>query len=386
MLAGDDDGARRWGRRALELADRLGRDDTRAHALVTLGTVDLQDDPAQIQPLLEARRAAAAAGEHHESVRALTNLGYSLLFWGLPRQARPYLEQALAEAEELEIHHLAAYARISLAWLDLRAGRWAEAERTAAAEARRGPSVSELLAHTVLAELAVRRGDAVADERLAGLHERAWRTGDVARVIPVLGLIAEGALLDRPRSFGELQELLRQPLQESRLSVTLGAVAALAGIEVEVDGPPSSPFTHVAARRWEAAAAVFGDSGWSYDRALMLSLTDDPDALAEALETARALGAAPLERRAARRLRELGLRVPRGPYAVARGNRAGLTGRQLEVLRLLVAGRTNAEIADELVVSLRTAEHHVAAILAKLGASSRRDVARRAGELDLLAA
>jgi DNA-binding NarL/FixJ family response regulator len=37
-------------------------------------------------------------------------------------------------------------------------------------------------------------------------------------------------------------------------------------------------------------------------------------------------------------------------------------------------------------VSLRTAEHHVAAILAKLGASSRRDVARRAGELDLLVA
>jgi DNA-binding CsgD family transcriptional regulator/tetratricopeptide (TPR) repeat protein len=386
MLAGDVDGARHWGQRALELADRLGLDETRAHALVTLGTVDVQDDPGQIASLLEAHRVATAAGEHHEAVRALTNLGYSLLDWGLPREAKPFLERALAEAEEREIHHLAAYARISLGWLAFRGGGWAEAERVAAAEARKGPSVTELLARTVLAEVAVRRGDEGSDALLAELHERAWRTGDVARVIPVISLIVESSLLDRPRRFLELEQLLRQPLNESRLNVTLGAVAALAGVEVDVDGPAASPFTRVAAREWTAAADAYGDAGWSYDRALVLTLTDDPGALAEALEIARSLGAAPLARRATRRLRELGLRVPRGPYAAARRNRAGLTARQLEVLRLVADGRTNAEIADELVLSLRTAEHHVAAILAKLGASSRRDAARRACELDLLAA
>jgi DNA-binding CsgD family transcriptional regulator/tetratricopeptide (TPR) repeat protein len=386
MLAGEPGEARAWGRRALALAERLGSEGARAHALVTLGTVDVQSDPAKIAPLLEARRGAAAAGEHHEAVRALTNLGFSHLFWGLPREARPYLEQALAEADEREIHHLAAYTRISLAWLDLRAGDWAGAERVAAAEARRGRSVSELLAHTVLAELAVRRGDERAEDRLLELHERAWRTGDVARVIPVLALVAESSLLDRPRGVRELEQLLRQPLQESRLTVTLGAVAAVAGLEVQVDGPPVSPYTHVAARDWRSAADAFGAAGWSYDRALMLTLDGDPDALVEALEIARSLGAEPLARRATRRLRELGLRVPRGPYGAARENRAGLTARQLEVLQLVAEGRTNAEIADELVVSLRTAEHHVAAILAKLGASSRRDVARRAGELDLLVA
>ena len=69
-------------------------------------------------------------------------------------------------------------------------------------------------------------------------------------------------------------------------------------------------------------------------------------------------------------MRELRIRVPRGP---ARGRRApirpGLTARQLEVLALLVEGLTNAEIAERLVVSPRTAEHHVAAVLAKLGAT-----------------
>jgi DNA-binding NarL/FixJ family response regulator len=55
------------------------------------------------------------------------------------------------------------------------------------------------------------------------------------------------------------------------------------------------------------------------------------------------------------------------------------------VLALVVEGLTNAEIAERLVVSPRTAEHHVAAVLTKLGAVSRRDAARRASELRLLA-
>jgi DNA-binding NarL/FixJ family response regulator len=117
---------------------------------------------------------------------------------------------------------------------------------------------------------------------------------------------------------------------------------------------------------------------------LMLSLLDDEEALAEGLAIARGLGAAPLVARIARRMRDLGLRIPRGPRQATRRNPAHLTPRQLEVLSLLCAGRTNAEIADELVVSPRTAEHHVAAVLTKLGARDRRDAARRATALGLL--
>jgi DNA-binding NarL/FixJ family response regulator len=54
------------------------------------------------------------------------------------------------------------------------------------------------------------------------------------------------------------------------------------------------------------------------------------------------------------------------------------------VLELVAAGHTNAEIAERLVVSPRTAEHHVAAVLTKLGAATRRDAARRASELRLV--
>ena len=54
---------------------------------------------------------------------------------------------------------------------------------------------------------------------------------------------------------------------------------------------------------------------------------------------------------------------------------AGLTRREREVLRLMVNGLTNAEIAEQLVVSLSTVKTHVSSVMAKLGASTRTEAA-----------
>ncbi|MGB5756585.1 MAG: helix-turn-helix transcriptional regulator, partial [Acidimicrobiales bacterium] len=95
--------------------------------------------------------------------------------------------------------------------------------------------------------------------------------------------------------------------------------------------------------------------------------------------------AAPLAAATRRALRESGVEnVPRGPNRATRHNPAGLTARQLDVLALLADGRTNAEIAEELFVSVRTVDTHVGAILQKLGAETRRDAARRARELGVV--
>jgi DNA-binding NarL/FixJ family response regulator len=64
-------------------------------------------------------------------------------------------------------------------------------------------------------------------------------------------------------------------------------------------------------------------------------------------------------------------------------NPAGLTDRQVEILRMLSAGRTNPEIAAQLVVSVRTVDHHVSAVLQKLGLTSRRQAAQAAADLGL---
>ena len=165
----------------------------------------------------------------------------------------------------------------------------------------------------------------------------------------------------------------------------VAAWAAVAGIDAEVGTPMSPPHAAMARRDWRAAADAFGEVGWSYDRALMLSLLDDEESLAEAIEIARGLGAEPLTRRVARRMRELGHPRSRGAAGGDARQPGRTDARQLEVLALLVDGLTNAEIAERLVVSPRTAEHHVAAVLAKLGATTRGEAARRASELELLA-
>jgi DNA-binding NarL/FixJ family response regulator len=86
------------------------------------------------------------------------------------------------------------------------------------------------------------------------------------------------------------------------------------------------------------------------------------------------------------RLRDLGATsVPRGRARSTRRNPGGLTDRQLEVVRLLTSGLSNAEIARRLVLSPKTVEHHVGAVLTKLGAATRAeaaDAARRLGMVD----
>ena len=63
---------------------------------------------------------------------------------------------------------------------------------------------------------------------------------------------------------------------------------------------------------------------------------------------------------------------------------SGLTGRELEVLRLVAAGRSNRDIANELFISPKTASVHVSNILGKLGSASRGEAAAKAHALGLV--
>ena len=136
---------------------------------------------------------------------------------------------------------------------------------------------------------------------------------------------------------------------------------------------------------WRAAAAEWEARGLPYERAVELIDSGEAETIVEGLLALDGLGAVSAAALARSRLRELGVaRIPRGPRPQTRENVAGLTERQHEVVGFLAQGMTNAEIAQRLVVSVRTVDHHVTAILTKLGVGSRRDAIRRAAELDLI--
>jgi DNA-binding NarL/FixJ family response regulator len=104
------------------------------------------------------------------------------------------------------------------------------------------------------------------------------------------------------------------------------------------------------------------------------------------LHELHALGAKPAAAIVSKRLRELGERqIPRGPRASTNNNPAGLTHRELEVLPLLAEGLRNAEIARRLVVSQKTVDHHVSAILRKLDVRTRGQASVAASRLGLIA-
>jgi DNA-binding NarL/FixJ family response regulator len=109
--------------------------------------------------------------------------------------------------------------------------------------------------------------------------------------------------------------------------------------------------------------------------------------LVDAYRSASKLQARPLADQAARELAALGERVDRrlGRRAAGRLERAGLTRRELEAVRLAAAGWSNREIGRELFLSERTVEMHVGNALAKLGCRSRGEAARKAAEMGLLA-
>jgi DNA-binding NarL/FixJ family response regulator len=75
--------------------------------------------------------------------------------------------------------------------------------------------------------------------------------------------------------------------------------------------------------------------------------------------------------------------IPRGPRPATRGNPLGLTAREAEIAALLARALTNARIGARLHISPKTVDHHVSAILGKLGVASREEAGRVALQLGL---
>ena len=375
-------------RRSLELGERTGQRDVVAHSLNYLGYALLDlGDPGGAAHLRRSAEVARVASHYEYAQRAQTNLVEGLYRLGRFHELDQPLADGLAYAREYGFasheYNLEAH-RCML--LTLR-GRWDEAEaglrRLLAGD---DPGVLASFGLSALGRLLARKGDPAAGPLL----ERAWRTATRTNSVQPIAL-AGIARVESAWLAGDHRaaaELARVPLDR-----TAGRGAEryrgellryLARCGHPVDAPAGCPpeFALGIEGDWAGAAALWRALGAPYEHALELASSGRRQELLEALTVLDRLGAVAAANLVRRDLRQMGVtHLPRRPRPRTRANPAGLTDRQLEVLGLLADGLTNAEIADQLVVSVRTVDHHVAAILAKLNVGSRREAARAAPDL-----
>ena len=389
ILALTDDplGAERLLGRARELAGRSRRPDLSALALNYLGITRTElGDPSGLALLRRSVEVAIAAHRHEYAARGYCNLAEMLGRRGRLDELAAVVGEGLRFARErgfwshaynLEVHRCVAL---------VRRGRLDEAE-TGLRELVEGVDDPGMLyAYSVpwLGRVLARRGDPAAGEMLAAAWERALRQRLLLGVAYAGLAWAEWAwLAGEPevarRVAGELLPRTAHP-GGAPFRAELMRYLARAGLPAEpFEGCPE-PWAAGLRGDWGAAADGWAAAGDPYEQALELVGSGEPEPTVQGLRILDALGAAAAADRAREHLRAMGTRVPRGPRPATRANPAGLTDRQLAVLGLVSEGMTNAEIADRLTVSVRTVDHHVAAVLGKLGVRSRREAAAAAHE------
>ncbi len=405
-----------YGERAVALARQVGDAGITSHALANIGSAQsFLGDPAGRATLEEALKVALDAGDTEDACRAYVNITWDLLDWFRLDEAEPYLRAAIKLAEEDEFLGFLSYMHLEWARLALARGNWDEAAQYAEMGVD-AHAPTRCAALTVLARIRVRRGEPGADELLGPAWELAVQADEMQRLGPAASARAEDAWLRGDltavrdivtpvyREAERLNDLSNLPELGYWLAVAgqtaVGGAPVIAGAPAVADAPVvtgapgagdgsgaagAHPYTLQAAGRWREAATAWAAAGCPYERAAALAESPDPADLLTALALLDDLDARPLASVIRGRLKALGVtRIPRGPLEETRANPAGLTARQIDVLRLLARGHSNAQIARQLVVSVRTVDSHVAALLGKLGAHDRHDAAARAAELGML--
>jgi DNA-binding CsgD family transcriptional regulator/tetratricopeptide (TPR) repeat protein len=417
MLRDQVDAARTWADEALALAEAHGLDHVRLAAMVEKGSTLLMD-PGQVDEARDLLTAAAdeaeRVGEHLLAARSLNNLVWHARQWSDVDDVRRLIDRARAEAtaagfDSMAINDVAAsLAQLAAVEGDLD-GAIARLDEVGGGDGRAGWTKASWLA-VFRAGLALEAGDldgaatfieqtkpATARTAVSVLgldFHLACRRGDLAAARRLLGELLVAADAEGYASPSQVHDLLAAALgagmDPAELRPLVDRVGHWAGHRLE---PDNAWRRMLEAQLAEAAGDV--EAAIAGFEAASCTLGAAPEILAGHRGTAHVGAAANLVRagrldaarphvdEAARHLarwggwrvdqlraveRRLGIGDdPEGP--------AALTPREREVAMLLAGGLTNAQLAERLYISPRTAAVHVSNLLAKLGMTSRTEVA-----------
>ena len=378
--------------RAQAIAAPLGALDVLSDALNTQGCSLAMTGGEWTEKLRRALDVALSAGLDNWAGRAFGNL--YCMYAGQRRfaEAERYFIDGVAYCEEHDVDSFAAFLRGERAAALERTGRWDEAVALS----------TELLARAdlsplyrvrplqVLGIIRARRGEPGAWEYLDEAAAAAAASGEPQWIIPVRLSRAETDWLQgEPRRAAHEAELADDVAvgSDGWERGEIGAWLRRTGSPRPPRGELAEPYRLQTAGEWEEAARLWTGLGCPYEAALALHDTGDEVALRQALKIFTGLGAPAAAQLTRHTMRRLGIRsIPAGPRTATRADPLGLTRREREVLELICAGHSNAEIAAKLFISAKTVDHHVSAVLAKLGTPTREAAAAHAARLGLAGA
>jgi DNA-binding CsgD family transcriptional regulator/tetratricopeptide (TPR) repeat protein len=378
MLNRDVHEAIDWAGKAIGLAEAGGNDEILAATVSTLGAATLFIDyDAGCAHLRRALELALTNGLHFIAANTYSNLGSgSGELYRFP-EARAYLTRCIAFAHQHQVDGYRIYATAWLALCDLHTGQWDESQELAleAVEQEPMPSTARVMALVALGRLRSRRGDEGAQAVLDEALDLALAANTLQRVAPVRAARAEAAWLRGDlKAVGEEAGAALSMAVEHGHPWFVGELACwrrVAGALPTVPTPCAEPFALQLAGRWREAAGAWAELDCPFEQARTL---EDGDAAArlEALALYEGLGARPAAARLRMKMQAAGQRgLPRGRRASTQANPGQLTAREVEVLGLLCEGLKNSEIAERLCRSVRTVDHHLAAVFGKLGVATR---------------
>jgi DNA-binding CsgD family transcriptional regulator/tetratricopeptide (TPR) repeat protein len=365
--------------RAITLAEAWANDEILSHALNTLGTMRLiGGDTSGWADLVRSLQLALAGGFQEEVTRAYNSLSAMAVSRRQYDQASHYLSEGLAYCEEHDLDFLRLYMLAYRARMRFEQGDWHGASEDAEAVLRhpRATPITRIPALRTLGHVRIRRGDPDASSPLEEARALAGPIQELQRIGTLAAVCAEAAWLAGDRE-GVLREVLpvyelvcrrRDPRMKGELAAWLWRVRALDHCPTDI----AEPYALEISGDGRGAALGWKELGCPYEHATVLALYGGEHEQREALEIFEHLGAAPAAQMLRRQMRAKGIRrVPRGARASTQSHAHGLTAREAEILALMSRGLRNGAIAKRLFVSTRTVDHHVSAILMKLGVQSR---------------
>ncbi len=394
--SGENAAAIELARQAQATAERLGAFEVLSDALNTEGCAAAAMDGDWTRPLHQALEIAISKGLEEQAGRAFANICSMYCAQRRFAEAEQYFVDGIAYCDEHDIGTFATCLRGGRTDVMVQTGQWDEAVALSAALlSHRGSSpINRICPLMSLGTIRARRAESGAWECLDEAATAADGSGEPSQILGVRLARAEAYWLAGKAADARREAELAAGVSAGCDAWERGAVGVWLRRTASARAPRgelAGPYRLQLDGDWAKAAQLWTGLGCRYEAAMALLDTTAEGtkeaALREALSIFAGLGATAAARVTRQQMRMLGIRaIPAGPRTETRAHPLGLTRREREVLDLICAGHTNAEIAAKLFIAAKTVDHHVSAVLAKLGVPTRSAAAAQASRLGLASA